>query len=282
MSPAIKSNFSGLKSVSPLNITGLSTKIKGHTGIDKSLFRHHDGDPSLDDAKAVIASIPPDEYIPDFWDCEDLAMYAISKVRCKHPCMPIGLAIGQLADQTKIPGKHALIILWDKDFNRAEFVDPADRPVEPVDFIPDAIIPIPCRGDRSNEGIPKTEGLAFLKNGGAFVLDAKYDFSDAMISAAKKFFAKGAPDECIGSTCPEFKPSYDNYDRVFNWFINFRKEKALKGCPIGIAFGKYMGVDQALLVFWEKANQKFSYWTATAGKLSKDEARDFAPTVIIV
>jgi hypothetical protein len=266
--------------VSPIKITGLSTKINGHTGVDKSLFRHHDKDPSLGDAKAVIASIPPDEYIPNYWDCEDRALFAISKVRCKHPCMPIGLAIGELADQNIIKGKHALVILWDKDFTRAEFYDPALK--DSVEFTPEVIIPMPCSGVRRGEGIPKTEGLAFLNNGGAFVLDSAYNFSDEKIAAAKKFLVSGGLEECRGSTCPEFGTSYHNYDRVLNWFINFRKERALNGCPIGIAFGKWKKSEQAALIFWEKANENFSYWTVTAGKLSKEEAKNFMPTVIIV
>jgi len=256
--------------------------LTGYLGVDKSIFMHHEDDPSLEDVKAVINAIPPDQYIPELWDCEDRALYAISRVRCMHPCMPIGLAIGQLTDQTIIKGKHALVILWDKDFTKYEFYDPALK--QPIGFNPDLIIPMPSYGNRIADNIPGTGGLPPItyKSSAIFQFDGRYDFSDKMIKAAKTFLVSGGVGLCRGSRCPQFIESYHSYDKVLFWFINMRKEDDLKGCPIGVAFGKWKNsFPQALMVFWETP-RKLSYWTMTAGKLSQSQEKKFKLDFIIV
>lgn len=71
--------FGGLQGAA-LRIPGISTKIRGHTGIDKTLITAHDNDHSIDDVIGVMKVLPKSEYIIDFWDCDDRAFYAISNL----------------------------------------------------------------------------------------------------------------------------------------------------------------------------------------------------------
>lgn len=195
----------------------------------------------------------------------------------------MGIAVGNAANQGTIKGRHVLVILWDKSFSRAVYYDPELR--DTLDFNPETIIPIPSQGNRKGDGIPHTSGLPFLDRGGAFVLDSNYIFLSGKIAAAKAFLGNGGVEECeeANSKCPEFRKNYHNYDRVFSWFIKFRKEKDLLGAPIGIAFGRWKdAIDQAVLCFWEDAAKRPSYWTVTAGRIQKDQEMNFKPNIIIV
>jgi len=278
----MSSSFKGLHGAA-LKIPSISSKIDGHTGIDKSLIIPHDKDPSIEDVKEFMKKLVMPAYIDQFWDCEDMAFYAIAKARCRYPCMPMGIAVGVIKDTTE---NHALVILWDKNFSRAEYYDPQRK--DTMDFNAKVIIPFPCHGKRSAGNIPGTGALSFLDKGGAFCFDSYYDFSSEKIVKAKEFLKKGGLEECEEKTmkecCPPsvYKKSYSECDRMVSWFINFRKEEDLRGAPIGIAFGRWKdAIDQAYLCFWEDSDQRPSYWSPNA-RVPKDQETNFKPNIIIV
>jgi hypothetical protein len=267
-------DFKGLHGAA-LRIPGISTKKHGHTGIDKSLIRSHEDDHSLEDVINVLKEIPKTKYCPDIWDCDDRALYAISVARCKYPDMPVGLAFN---------GNHAVIILWDKDFSRAEYYDPGLE--NTITFDAEVIIPFPLHGKRKGDGIPKASSLTFLDKGGAFVLDGNYHFSKEKLAAAKQFLIDGAVEECTAekSKCTShWGEDYSEFDRYFSWFINSRKTEELKGSPIGFAFGSEInGEERAYLLFWEDAKLRPSYWRARYGRVPKEKEDNFKPNIIIV
>jgi len=180
-----KSDFTGIFG-SILRIPEISTKIRGTTGIQKSLLEPDEKSHTIDDVINEMRGLQRTQYIKDYWDCEDRALFAISRARCKFPCMPIGLAIGYCT--SAIQGLHALVVVWSKDLTKGEFYDPELR--ETLGFNPEVIIPFPCDGTKRPEGIPYASNLPFLPRGGAFVLDSTYDFSKEKIASARENFSK--------------------------------------------------------------------------------------------
>jgi hypothetical protein len=261
-----------------IRIPDISTKIKGNTGIDKSLIKTHGNDHSIEDAVNEMKQLPRTEYIKEYWDCDDRALYAISRARCKFPDMPVGLAIGKAADQSIVEGLHAVVVVWSKDFSRGEYYEPELR--DTLDFNSQVIVPFPCQGTRQGDGIPFASDLPFLQRGGAFVLDNTYDFGK--VAAAKEFLKEAGPEECEDSRCPDFKSFYHQYDRALSMWINFKKEKELLGAPLGIAFGEWRNKHQAVLLLWEDPAKRPSCWTISNMELPSDKAKDFKPSIIIV
>ena len=275
-----KSDFTGIFG-SILRIPEISTKIRGTTGIQKSLLEPDENSHTIDDVINEMRGLPRTQYIKDYWDCEDRALFAISRARCKFPCMPIGLAIGYCT--SAIQGLHALVVVWSKDLTKGEFYDPELR--ETLGFNPEVIIPFPCDGTKRPEGIPYASNLPFLPRGGAFVLDSTYDFSKEKIATAREFLENKGPEECeeSNSACSKktFRKCYRFSDRVLSWYIRSKAEKEMLGAPIGVAFGKWKNQYMGVLLLWNDPSLRPEYWRIDNIRMRSDDARYFRPEIII-
>jgi len=266
-----------------LRIPKISSKIRGTTGIDKTVIGHED-DHSINDVinamTDAMKKLPQTQYITDYWDCDDRALYAISRARCIYPDMPVGLAIGKAADQSIVKGLHAVVVVWSKDFSDGKYYDPQLK--DTLDFNSQLIIPFPCHGNRKREGIPFASALTPLDNGGAFIFDDQYDFGK--VDVAKQFLTDiKSPKECVktDSKCPYWGKYFHRQDRVLYWWISSKMKKELLGAPIGIAFGKLINKELAVLLLWEDSGNRPSYWLPSNQPMLEGDVKNFKPYIIM-
>ena len=213
----------------------------------------------------------------DRWDCEDRALLGVSRVRCKFPGAPVGVAVRKEPNGED----HAVIIIWYKKTDTSPWEHTYFDPLRgEVEFNVHTIIPFPVwrpnadRGSR-DELSEDFKDLQWL-NKCAVVLDQFHNFDS--FGDIKKSLELKEYGECQApkdsSKALVFREYWSREDKALWAMIQtrFRLYKSTGNpIPLGIAFGtakkgKYRGKDHAVLILW-KNTDKFIFWDLVDGDI---------------
>lgn len=291
--------MSGLRTVvSELKLPdGIGTVMKGSTGMRPDKLRQVDKGEILSYLKNDVEYF---KYIPEYWDCEDMAYWGIACARCRCPGIPIGAALGR-----KLTGKkenHAVIVLWFEEGNKFETVyfDPTVKNViKQKDFETWVAVPFPpYNPGAENGGLGVTPGFTkddTIKNG-ALMLDVKYKIEMEKFGAVKNYLSSRKYERCnellakyidtkdlkIVKRVKKILKAYRTPEDDAFWVFT-RARREFRGYPIGVSFGTSKekttdGNSKAVLVLWSKSYEAPIYWDLHENGVTKD----FTPRIVLV
>jgi hypothetical protein len=261
-----------------------------------------------------LGTLDYSDYIPEFYDCEDIALWAVAHVRRRFPGSGIGIASGTALEGDLANKDHAILILWyaqEKDANDNitkvgyKFWDPVYSPNGPsemdsfevksiVSFPLGTEIPPSNRGDLrilSNEALvfdekrimyKKEDLLGYLNNPSNIskivTEDGEFRFWDD-VNCRHLHNSNDHKQE----NNEDFLSRWKAYDTTLSAFVHARRK--FKGCALGMAIGDVIGgVHSSAIIIWHESGEskelEYGYWSPTHPSANLN--KNFVPRMIFV
>lgn len=239
-----------------------------------------------EDLIKFLESLNFGKYIPEFYDCEDRALWGMAHLRHMFPGAPIGVASGIAAEGPVEGQRHAVIILW----NRASggkiepaFWDPLPSHQGLVKFgnVKSIFTFPPSDKPENTPLVTRSLNNKMLVYDEKRVVYPKGDIMNYLINAPYESECENAKAHSIPSPTI-FKDHWSSHDKALWAFVHARRDFA--GCPVGIAKGnKVDGRSSWTVIIYFRENDAedgklmHTYWDPRTNSEVK-----FNPTTIVI